>query len=104
MHRFTAIGVLAAGMVSLYLFAGGQAVRTQARRLAVAPDTPASTRDWDNTVNRMLRTAELKVRLEREDTLVAGRTIEQLDQFYQGVRVWGGNVSRQLDRDLAISV
>jgi bacillolysin len=104
MRRFRAIGVLVAVVVSLYLFAGGQRVKTQARTLTVAPDTPAATRDWDNAVNRMLRTNELQVRLERDDTLIAGRTIEQLDQFYQGVRVWGGSVSRQLDGGIATSV
>ncbi len=48
------------------------------------------------TVNRMVRAHELEVRRTRSDTLLPGRTIEQLDQYYQGVRVWGGSVSRQL--------
>jgi hypothetical protein len=81
MRRFRAIGVLAGVIVFLWVVAGGQGVKTQVRTLTVAADTLTSTRDWDNIVNRMVRTTELQVRLEREDTLVQGRTIEQLDQF-----------------------
>ena len=104
MCRFRAIGVLAAAIVFVWVVAGGQAVKSQARTLTVAPDTLTATRDWDNTVNRMVRSRELQVRLEREDTLIQGRTIEQLDQLYKGVRVWGGSVSRQLEGSIAISI
>ena len=54
-----------------------RAVHGQVRAVSVAPSTPDGVRDWDNTVNRMLRTSELQVRLQRADTLIPGRTIEQ---------------------------
>lgn len=79
-------------------------VRGQARTLAVRSEDAATLRAWDNTVNSMLRTRELERRLERDDTLLPGRTIEQLDQYHQGVRVWGGSVNRQLDGQFAVSV
>ena len=60
--------------------------------------------DWDNTVNRMLRTDELRVRQRRADALLPGRSIERLAQYYKGVRVWGGDVSRQLDGSSPASV
>jgi len=50
----------------------------QARALTVAPPNSDGLRDWDNTISRMLRSDELQVRLEREDTLLPGRTIQQL--------------------------
>ena len=79
--------------------------QTRARVQTVAPKTTGAHRDWDNTVNRMLRTRELRVRFQRADTLIAGRTIERLDQYYGSVRVWGGELTRQLDSTgVAVSV
>ena len=79
-------------------------VQGQARVRTIAATSDDNVRVWDNTVNSMLRTEELRVRLQREDALLPGRTIEQLDQYYKGVRVWGGRLSRQLDGLLAVSV
>jgi bacillolysin len=86
------------------LAAGRPASQSQLRALTVAPSTLAAVREWDATVNRMVRAHELEVRRTRSDTLLPGRTIEQLDQYYQGVRVWGGSVSRQLIGSQAVSV
>ena len=80
-------------------------LESQARTQSVAPRTFGALRTWDDTVARMLRNKELVVRLERADTLIPGRSVEQLDQYHEGVRIWGGSLSRQLDRDgIAISV
>ena len=57
------------------------------RALTIAPDSPIATRDWGTIVDRMVRGDELRVRLERTDTLVAGRSVEQLTQYYKGLRV-----------------
>jgi thermolysin len=79
--------------------------QARARVQTVAPKTTGAHRDWDNTVNSMLRTKELRVRLQRADTLIAGRTIERLDQYHGNVRVWGGELTRQLDgTGVAVSV
>jgi thermolysin len=86
------------------LAAGRPASQSQVRALTVAPSTLAAVREWDATVNRMVRAHDLEVRRTRSDTLLPGRTIEQLDQYYQGVRVWGGSVSRQLIGSQAVSV
>ena len=79
-------------------------LKGQSRVQNIAPSTLGAVRDWDNTINSMLRTNELRVRLQRPDTLIPGRTIEQIDQYHNGVRVWGGSLSRQLDGQAAVSV
>ena len=71
-------------------------LHAQVRAQTVAPSAPADVRDWDNTASRLLRSGELRVRLQRADTLIPRRTVEQLDQYHRGVRVWGGSLSRQL--------
>lgn len=79
---------------------GQNAVRT----LRIAPDSANATSDWAGIVDRMVRGDELRVRLTRADTMLSGRTIEQLSQYYKGVRVWGGTVARQFDGNTVVSV
>ena len=105
MRQFWAARRLAAVTVLVSLLAAGRPTsQSQVRALTVAPSTLAAVREWDATVNRMVRTRELEVRRIRSDTLLPGRTIEQLDQYYQGVGVWGGSVNRQLIGSQAVSV
>jgi bacillolysin len=102
MRRLTALGTLA--FLGWMFVAGHQTVSGQARALTVAPSTAEAVRDWDNVVNRMIRTRELNLRVRQEDTLIPGRTIERLDQYFQGVRIWGANLTRQLDGLQTVSV
>ena len=104
MRRLTPAIAVTLVIVAWHSFQTDRAAHAQIRAQTVAPNTPADVRDWDNTANRMLRSNELRVRQERADTLVPLRTVEQLDQYYLGVRVWGGNISRQLDGASAVSV
>jgi thermolysin len=104
MRRLTLAGGVTFLLVAWHPFPTERAVHGQVQVLTVAPNTPADVRDWDNTVTRLLRTSELQVWLQRADTLIAGRTVEQLDQYYRGVRVWSASVSRQLDGPTAVSV
>jgi thermolysin len=52
----------------------------------------------------MLRTGQLRMRRRVDDTLIPGRTHERADQFYRGVRVFGGDVARQLRNGATESV
>ena len=73
-------------------------------RLAVAAASTSELRRWDAEVQSMARDGNLALRLVEEDTLVAGRTHEHFDQFYRGIPVVGGGVTRQSDRGQAVSV
>jgi len=71
----------------------------------VAPQSAQALRDWDAKTQAMLRSGELRVRRVEDDALVAGRTHERADQYYRGVRVFGGDIARQLDgQDVVMSV
>ena len=61
-------------------------------------------RRWDATVDGMTRTGELAVVSRRADRSLPGRSHEYLAQFFEGVRVHGGGVSRQLDRGATVSL
>jgi bacillolysin len=71
---------------------------------AVATQSTAQLRDWDQRVDRMLRSGELRVRQTLEDPLVPGRTHQRADQYHRGVRVFGGDIARQLRDGAAESV
>ena len=78
------------------------AAQTRASLQTIAAGSPQALRDWDALTTSMLRSGELRLRNAREDTLLPGRTIERADQYYRGVRVFGGDVARQLDGQGAV--
>lgn len=61
-------------------------------------------RAHDDRVRRMLRSGELRLRETRADKLVSGRTIERADQLHRGVRVFGGDISRQVAGGQTVSI
>ena len=63
----------------------------------IAAGSPQALRQWDPVADSMLRSGELRLRQVRDDTQLPGRRIERADQYYRGVRVFGADVSRQMD-------
>jgi len=78
------------------------AAQTRVSLQTITAGSPQAVREWDALTAAMLRSGELRVRNTREDTLLPGRTIERSDQYYRGVRVFGGDVARQLDAQGAV--
>jgi bacillolysin len=74
----------------------GQAADRGRGRTIAGAQSAIERRAWGSRVDGMLRSGELRLRQTREDPLVPGRTHERADQFYRGVRVFGGDVARQL--------
>lgn len=72
-------------------------------RLVSATDG-RSLRLWDTQITRMLRDDQIRPRREEADPLVQGRTHERLDQYYEGIRVFGGELVRQADNGQTVSV
>ena len=73
-------------------------------RVTIVSRSATERRAWTSQVDRMIRGGELQVRQTREDTLLPGRTHERANQFYRGVRVFGGDVARQLRGGVTESV
>ena len=61
-------------------------------------------RRWDATIDAMTRSGELVVLSRQADRSLPGRAHEYVAQFFEGVRVRGGGVSRQLDRGVTVSL
>src|SRR5262245_15824376 len=52
----------------------------------------------------MIRSRDLRVRSIEGDPLMPARQHERLDQYHRGVRIVGGDVTRQLASDGTVSV
>jgi thermolysin len=72
--------------------------------IAIKPDGLSDVRDWGQRVDSLRRAGDLRVRQVRDDLMLAGRSHERLDQYYRGVRVFGADVARQLNRGQVVSV
>jgi Zn-dependent metalloprotease len=71
----------------------------------VAALSSSELRVWDGAVDRMVRDGSLRLRLDREDTVVPGRRHRRFTQTVGGVPVYGGDVVRQTDAaGLTISI
>lgn len=76
-----------------------QAQQPRIAARSIAPDTVADLRQSDDLIDRLARAGELRRRRMQEDTLLPDREHERFDQYHRGVRVWGGDVVRQLRAD-----
>jgi len=108
MRRGLLMLCLALMLVAWHPLAGNRGLisgqTSPAQALTVAPANRDALLDWSNSINSMLRSDQLQVRRERDDTLLPGRTLQQLDQYSRGVPIWGAGVSRQLEGANVISL
>src|SRR5262245_60584019 len=89
----------------LILLASGTALaQGRANAVSVTSASPIELRAWDQQVDQMVRAGELRVRESARDPLVAGRTHERLDQYLRGVRIFGGDLTRQTANDGTVSL
>ena len=71
---------------------------------AVSTLSGSELREWDARVDRMIRENELVLRAAYDDRSVSDRRHERLSQYYRGVPVYGGDVSRQTARGVTVSL
>jgi len=86
------------------LFPAHPSAQAGASRHAVTASDAREARAWDVQITRMLRDGQLRSRGEEADLLIEGRSHERLDQYHQGVKVFGGELVRQADGGQTVSV
>lgn len=103
--RITRLTASAAALAALWALAPAHPAADQARETTFVQATTAdSIRAWDAQLDRRVRDGRLRRVRMAADTLVDGRTHERLQQLHRGVPVAGGEVVRQLDGGLTMSV
>jgi thermolysin len=101
MKRVMAIGVAATALfVWLEVGAAQQPSTLRFRATAAAADL----RNWDQFVTAQERAGTLRVHQLTQDPSLPARTIERLQQYHQGVPVWGAEVVRDSDRGVPVSI
>jgi len=66
--------------------------------------TTNDLRTWDQFVTAQERSGGLRVTQVSRDPSLPSRTVERMQQFYQGVPVWGAEAVRDSDSGVAVSV
>ena len=70
----------------------------------IAATEVADIRTWDSVLDGMVRAGDLVAVSRRDDPEHAGRVHERLQQHHLGVPVFGGEVTRQVERGSTISI
>ena len=65
-------------------------------RTTIRAESASDRRAWTSRIDAMLRSGELRIRQSRDDEMLPGRTHQRADQYYRGVRVFGADITRQL--------
>jgi thermolysin len=95
--------VLAAGV----LVAAQPPQNPPARRAGVVAATSqnrALLRSWDGTIDSLRRNGDLTLVRSRADTVLRGRTHERYQQYVNGLRIVGGEVTRQTAGGVTTSI
>jgi len=80
------------------------AAQQRAVALAITRATSNDLRAWDAQLDRMVRDRALRLRIAERDTLLPDRQHERFDQFYRGIRIVGGDLTRQTASDGTVSI
>ena len=97
-------GAAALCAAALLLMAPAHAQVSRREPAVLAARSLTELRSHDDRLQRMRRSGDLRLRETRADKLVAGRTIERADQLHRGVRVFGGDISRQVAGGQTLSI
>jgi bacillolysin len=104
MRRITAVAAMVIATSVWQLTAPSRRAISQVRVERVTAMTTDDLRAWDARVDQMTRSGDLRLVRENDDVLMPGRHHERLQQLYRGVPVFGGDVVRQTERGVTISI
>src|SRR5262245_65595959 len=73
------------------------------RTLSATREGPSELRAVDLQIDQMIRSRDLRVSDTPQDGLLPARRHERLDQYHRGVRIVGGDLTRQTEPDGTVS-
>ena len=100
MKRFAASAI--AGVALLYSMNVGVAQQPSVVRIAAT--TVNDIRAWDGYVASALRSGDLRALSVERDPSVPARLVERMQQYYQGVPIFGAQIVRDSDSGVAQSI
>ena len=100
MTRLTAAAVAAAAL----LFSMDVGVAQQPSMVRIAATTVNDLRTWDGFVTAALRAGNLRALSVEQDPSLPARLVERLQQYYEGVPIFGAQIVRDSDSGVAQSI
>ena len=100
MKRVTGIAIAAAALFLSLQIGSAQ----QASSLRFNATTADDLRTWDQYVTAQERSGTLRVIQVEQDPSLPSRTIERMQQYHQGIPVWGAEVVRDLAGGVPVSI
>ena len=100
MKRVMAIATAAAALFLSLQVGSAQ----QPSSLRFNATTANDLRTWDQFVSAQERAGGLRVTQVEQDPSLPSRTVERMQQYYQGIPVWGAEVVRDSDGGVPVSI
>ena len=101
MKRLTAAAAALAAFVLMIDIGSAQQPSSMFR---IAATTVNELRTWDQFVTAQMRTGDLRMLRVDQDPSLPTRTVERMQQYYQGVPVFGAQIVRDSDGGVAQSI
>jgi Zn-dependent metalloprotease len=101
MKRTTAVAAAIAATLTFSLVVGRA---QQPSRVQIRATTGNELRTWDGWVTQALRSGELRASRVDRDPLLPTRAIERLQQYHNGVPIWGSQIVRDSSNGVAESI
>ncbi len=99
-----ALGGLPAGPLSAGASEGRLVPRGGAGAVSIDAASASALAAWNGRLDAMERSGDLVVRSTMPDAILAGRTHQRLQQYYEGVPVVGAELARQLEGASTVSL
>ena len=100
MTRLTAVVVAGAAL----FFSIRVGVAQQPSMVRIAATTVNDIRTWDGYVTSALRSGDLRAVSVEQDPSLPARLVERMQQYYQGVPIFGAQIVRDSDSGVAQSI
>jgi bacillolysin len=100
MKRVMAIATAAAALFLSLQVGSAQ----QPSSLRFSATTANDLRTWDRFISAQERAGGLRVAQVEQDPSLPSRTIERMQQYYQGIPIWGAEVVRDSDGGVPVSI
>lgn len=102
-RRVLIVAIVAALSIALQRGASAQLPAAEPT-LRVQATSVEELRTWDAYVTQEERAGSLRVRKSRQDPDLPSRLVERLDQFHEGIPIWGADIVRSSERGVPISI
>ncbi len=103
-RRATGVLISTVAVAGLLATWGTRSSAQQASIVTLRSTTIQELRAWDAEVTRQVRNGDLDLRQSSRDPALPTRTLDRLQQFYQGVPVWGAEVVRDSEQGVTLSL